>query len=214
MPAKGFELKHFFIPGPFIGYQHLRDLLIRVLSWSLFSERGAGELSAGNTRICSRANKNSRKGGKIQGGVEAEANLEGPLYPELPCMLSFFLMTSSWMGSWMALPVRYFLHDLVMGEISHYGSWHSIFFKDIKIKLKGDRVTGWNASGDLYSYTRGACGYIISFQFQVYLDKGTDSHNAVVTEKKLWKRLLLIKICQQVSSCVTEFLWSSRPHSC
>ena len=56
------------------------DLLIRVLSRSLFSERGAGELSAGNTRICSRANKNnSRKGERIQGGVEAEANLEGPL---------------------------------------------------------------------------------------------------------------------------------------
>ena len=35
---------------------------------------------AGNTRIGSRANKNSsRKGGRIQGGVEGEANLEGPL---------------------------------------------------------------------------------------------------------------------------------------
>ena len=35
---------------------------------------------AGNTRIHSRANKNnSSKGGRIQGGVEAEANLEGPL---------------------------------------------------------------------------------------------------------------------------------------
>ena len=46
----------------------------------LFSERGAGELLAGNTRIRSRVNKNnSRKGGKIRGGVEAEANLEGPL---------------------------------------------------------------------------------------------------------------------------------------
>ena len=62
-----------------MGYQHPGDLLIRVLSWSSFSERGAGELSAGNTRIRSRANKNSRKGGRIQGGVEAEANLEGPL---------------------------------------------------------------------------------------------------------------------------------------
>ena len=35
---------------------------------------------AGNTRNHSRANKNnSSKGGRIQGGVEAEANLEGPL---------------------------------------------------------------------------------------------------------------------------------------
>ena len=80
MPAKGFESKHFLHPWPFIGYQCPGDLLIRVLSWSLFSERGAGELSAGNTRIRSRAKKNSsRKGGRIQGGVEAEANLEGPL---------------------------------------------------------------------------------------------------------------------------------------
>lgn len=90
----------------------------------------------------------------------------------------------------------------------------SIFFKDVKSKIKSDRATGWNASGDLHSYTWGACGYIISFQIQVYLDMGTDSHNAVVTEKKLWKRLLLIKICKQDSSCVTESLWSSRPHSC
>ena len=59
------------------------------------------ESLAGNTRICSRANKNnSRKRGRIQGGVEAEANLEGPLYPE------------------------HFLHDLVMGGISHNGSRH------------------------------------------------------------------------------------------
>ena len=88
-----------FIPGPFIGYQHLGDLLIRVLSWSLFNERGAGELSADNARICSRANKsNSRKRGRIQGGVEAEANLEGPLYPERPCVSGLFFMTSTWVG--------------------------------------------------------------------------------------------------------------------
>ena len=72
------------------------------------------------------ANKNnSRKGGRIQGGVEAEANLEVPLYAERPCVSGFFLMTSSWMGSWTALPVRYFLHDLVMGGISHNGSQQS-----------------------------------------------------------------------------------------
>ena len=80
MPAKYLNGSISFIPGPFVGYQRPGDLLIRVLSWSSFSERGAGELSAGNTRIRSRANKNSnRKGGRIQGGVEAEANLEGPL---------------------------------------------------------------------------------------------------------------------------------------
>ena len=82
-----------FIPGRFIGNQCPGDLLIRVLSWSLFGERGAGDLSAGNTRIFSRANKNnSRRGGRIQGGVEAEANVEGPLYPEQPCVSGF----SSW----------------------------------------------------------------------------------------------------------------------
>ena len=78
MPAKCLNGSISFISGPFIGYQCPEDLLIRVLSWSSFSERG--ELSAGNTRIRSRANKNnSRKGGRIQGGVKAEANLEGPL---------------------------------------------------------------------------------------------------------------------------------------
>ena len=76
---KGLNGSISFIPGPFIGYQHLGDLLIRVLNWFSFSERGAGELSAGNTRIRSRANNNSRKEGRIQGGVEAEANLEGTL---------------------------------------------------------------------------------------------------------------------------------------
>ena len=94
-----------FILGPFIGNQSL------------------GALLAGNTRICSRANKNNkRKGGRIQGRVEAKANPEGPLYPEQPCVSGFFLKTSSWMGSWTTLPVRYFLHDLAMGEISHNGS--------------------------------------------------------------------------------------------
>ena len=89
-----------FIPGPFIGYQHPGDLLIRVLSWSLFNERVAGGLLAGNTRICSRANKNnSRTGGRIQCGVEAEANLEDPLYPGQPCLSGIFFMTSSWVGS-------------------------------------------------------------------------------------------------------------------
>ena len=80
MPAKCLNGSISFISVPFIGYQCPGDLLIRVLSWSSFSERGAGVLSAGNTRICNRVNKNnSRKGGRIQGGVEAEANLEGPL---------------------------------------------------------------------------------------------------------------------------------------
>ena len=88
-------------------YQCLGDLLIRVLSWSLFSERGAGELSAGNTRICSRANKNNnRKGGRIQGGVEAEANMEGPLYPEWHCVSGLLMMTLSWVGFPTTAPVR------------------------------------------------------------------------------------------------------------
>ena len=79
MPAKEFELKHFLHPWPLHRVPASRRF-IRVLSWSLFSERGAGELSAGSTRIRSRANKNnSRKGGRTQGGVEAEADLEGPL---------------------------------------------------------------------------------------------------------------------------------------
>ena len=78
--SKMFEWKHFLHPWPLPRVPASRRLLIRVLSWSSFSERGAGELSAANTRICSRVNKiNSRKAGKIQGGVEAEANLEGPL---------------------------------------------------------------------------------------------------------------------------------------
>ena len=80
MPAKGFELKHFLHPWPLHRVPASRRFINYLLSWSLFSERGAGELSAGNTRIHSRINKDSsRKGGTIQGGVEAEANLEGPL---------------------------------------------------------------------------------------------------------------------------------------
>ena len=80
MPAKCLNGSISFISGPFIECRHPGDLLIRVLSWSSFGERGAGELSAGNTRIRIRANKNnSRKVGRIQGGVEAETNLEGPL---------------------------------------------------------------------------------------------------------------------------------------
>ena len=130
MPENGFELKHFLHPWPIPRVTASRDLLIRVLSWSLFNEKGAGELSAGHTRIYNRANKNnSRKGERIQGGVEAEANLEGRLYPERPCMSGFFLMTSSWMGSWTALPVRDFPHDLIMGGISHNGS-RQIWKKD------------------------------------------------------------------------------------
>ena len=68
MPAKGFELKH-FKPDRFIGYQRSGDLLVRVLSWSSFSERGAGELSADNTGTCSRANRTAaEKGGGCRVG--------------------------------------------------------------------------------------------------------------------------------------------------
>ena len=44
-----------------------------------FSERGAGELSAGNTKIRNRTNKDNSKRGRLQGGVKARVNLEGPL---------------------------------------------------------------------------------------------------------------------------------------
>ena len=45
----------------------------------VFSERGAGELSAGNAKICNRTDKDNSKRGRLQGGVEAGVNLEGPL---------------------------------------------------------------------------------------------------------------------------------------
>ena len=103
-------------------YQHPGNLLIRVLSWSLFSERGAGELSAGNTR--SKANKsNSRKGGG--GGYRVEQRSRPTWrvpYLRRPRLPGFFLMTSPWMGSWTALPARYFLHELITGGTSHNGS--------------------------------------------------------------------------------------------
>ena len=38
--------------------------------------------------------------------VEAEANLEGPLYPGQPYLSGFFLMTSSWVGSPIMAPGR------------------------------------------------------------------------------------------------------------
>ena len=68
-----------FIPGPFTGNQRPVDLLIRVLCWSLFSEREAGELTAGNAKIHTRTNKDNSKMGSLQVGVEAGVNLEGPL---------------------------------------------------------------------------------------------------------------------------------------
>ena len=92
---KGLNWSISFIPGPFVGYQRPGDLLIRVLSWSSFSERGAGELSAGNTRICSRANKNnSRKRGEDTGWGRGRGQpggsliLDGlacPVFSSWPC---------------------------------------------------------------------------------------------------------------------------------
>ena len=108
---KGLNWSISFIFGPFIGYQRLGDLLIRVLSWSSFNERGAGELLAGNTRICSRANKNnSRKRGEDTRWGRGWGQPGGSLVP------------------WTALHVRSFPHDLVMGGISHNGSWQIILF--------------------------------------------------------------------------------------
>ena len=122
---KGLNWSISFIPGPFIGYRRPGDLLVRVLSWSSFSERRAGELSAGNTRIHSRANKNnSRKGGRIQGGVEAGGNLEGPLYPERSCVVRSFPHDLVMGGILNGLACHVFFHDLVMGGTSHNGSWH------------------------------------------------------------------------------------------
>ena len=126
---KGLNWSISFIPGPFIGYQCPGDLLIRVLSWSLFSERGAGELSAGNTRIRSRANKNNsrNKGGGYRVGFRPRPTWKVP-YPRRPCLSGFFLVTSSWMGSRTALPARYFLHDLVTGGTPHNGSRQNWIF--------------------------------------------------------------------------------------
>ena len=117
-------MKHFLHPWPLHRAPASRRL-IRVLSWSLFIGRGAGELSAGNTRICSRANKNnSREVGRIQGGVEAGANLEGPLCPEQP-RVSGLLMTSSWVGSLIMAPGTWAFSDLqfaAWGLVTHTGS--------------------------------------------------------------------------------------------
>ena len=76
---KGFYLKHYLHFWPLQGNQRPGDLLIRVLCWPLFSERVAGELSAGNAKICNRANKDNSKRKRLQGWVEAGVNLEGPL---------------------------------------------------------------------------------------------------------------------------------------
>ena len=109
---KGLNWSISFIPGPFIGYQCPGDLLIRVLSWSLFSERGAGELSAGNTRIRSRANKNSSRkrwgrgrgqpgGSLILDGLACQVFSSWPRHgwgPGRPCLPGIFFMTSSRAG--------------------------------------------------------------------------------------------------------------------
>ena len=60
------------------------------------------ESAAGRTRTT------AEKGGRIQGGVEARANMEGPLYPERPCMSGLFLMTLSWVGSPTVAPGRFY----------------------------------------------------------------------------------------------------------
>ena len=114
---KGLNWSISFIPGLFIGYQRPGDLLIRVLSWSSFSERGAGELSAGNTKICNRANKNSsRKSGEDTGWGRSRGQPGGSLIldglacqvlslwphhgwgPGRPCLPGIFFMTLSRAG--------------------------------------------------------------------------------------------------------------------
>ena len=64
------------------------------------SRQATQESAAGRTGTT------AEKGGRIQGGVEAGANLEGLLYPERPCMSGLFLMTSSWVGSPTMAPGR------------------------------------------------------------------------------------------------------------
>ena len=113
---KGLNWSISFIPGPFIGYQHPGDLLVRVLSWSSSSERGAGELSAGNTRICSRANKNNSRKGEDTGWGRGWGQPGQSLV------------------SWTALPVRS-SHDLVMGGISHNGSRDRAFLFSSNLSL-------------------------------------------------------------------------------
>ena len=92
-----------FIPGPFIGNQRPGDLLIRVLCWSLFSERGAGELSAGNAKICNRTDKDNSKR-EATGWGRGQGQPGGSLV------------------AWTALHFRSSPHDLVMAGISHNGS--------------------------------------------------------------------------------------------
>ena len=59
--------------------------------------------------------------GRIQGGVEAGANLEGPLCPEQP-RVSGLLMTSSWVGSLIMAPGTWAFSDLqfaAWGLVTH-----------------------------------------------------------------------------------------------
>ena len=73
------------------------------------SRQATQESAAGRTRTP------AEKGGRIQGGVEAEANLEGPLCPERPCV-SGLLTTLSWVGSPTAAPGKLVL---LQPRVSH-----------------------------------------------------------------------------------------------
>ena len=81
-----------FIPGPFIGNQRPGDLLIRVLCWSLFSERGTGEFSAGKAKIRTGRTRTTTRGGVYRVGLRPGSTWR------VPCSLNSlaFQVFSSW----------------------------------------------------------------------------------------------------------------------
>ena len=94
-----------FIPGPFLGNQHPGDLLSRVLFWSLYSEGGAGELSAA-TQGSATGQTGQQEEGEHTGWGRGRGQPGGSLV------------------AWTALCFRSSPHELVMGGISHNGSRH------------------------------------------------------------------------------------------
>ena len=152
MPAKYLNGSISFIPGPFIGYQRPGHLLIRVLSWSLFSERGAGELSAGNTRICNRANKNSSRkrvedpgwgrgrgqpgGSLILDGLACQVFSSWPPHgwgPRRPCLPGIFFMTSWRAGPPIMAPGK-FLPSEIQQRLAETYTWTVMMWHHISVR--------------------------------------------------------------------------------
>ena len=96
---KGLNWSISFIPGLFIGYRCPEDLLIRALSWSLFSERGAGELSRQHKNLQQGKQEQQQKRGEDTGWGRGQGQPGGSLV------------------SLVSLHVRFFPHDLVMDGI-------------------------------------------------------------------------------------------------